>query len=396
VDFGAGDGRFARYGEYDEYVGCEIDIERLQHLYPNSKARIENCDAFEFGEADFDLAIGNPPYVRHHEIDKVWLSQIQQRLSASLGVERNFLANMFMYFMLLAVERTHSQGLVALIVPCEWTVRPSYLPLRRLLTRQRWKTEVFFFQDEVFEGVMTTACLALVDKSKVADELICYNVDRNFTVTHRGGPTGSGFGQLNYDKRGPNWAMRGLSPGSQKVFTLTEGERIHHGLTLDDVVPCVTSLKSLQHSFKDLSADLFEKNYIQQGRRCWLVRADKEISSRVHQYYDSVSQMDRDTSTCRKRTVWFEYQMPKVPAILFSTGFVDFGPKLVCNTVGAVPVGSVAGIHVFGSTPVSSLMEGLASVDFEKRLVAHSNGLKKIEIGQMNSVLNALASTEVH
>lgn len=72
IDLGAGDGRFAIGAKYDEYQGYEIDPERGRrtNLPPNAKL-IHKC-AFEVEREDFSVCVGNPPYVRHHDIDGAW------------------------------------------------------------------------------------------------------------------------------------------------------------------------------------------------------------------------------------------------------------------------------------------------------------------------------------
>jgi hypothetical protein len=58
VDFGAGDGRFARYGHYTSYTGVEIDGQRcLAAVLPNNAKLIHSC-AFSLTINDADLCIG--------------------------------------------------------------------------------------------------------------------------------------------------------------------------------------------------------------------------------------------------------------------------------------------------------------------------------------------------
>jgi hypothetical protein len=83
--------------------------------------------------------------------------------------------------------------------------------------------------------------------------------------------------------------------------------------------------------------------------------------------------------------------------LLVATGFTVHGPKVLINQVGAYAIGSVCGIHtVKPKLPVRRLQQFLCGVDFEKRVVAHSGQLKKIEIRQFNAVLNCFASRWLH
>lgn len=78
--------------------------------------------------------------------------------------------------------------------------------------------------------------------------------------------------------------------------------------------------------------------------------------------------------------------MPNVPQLLVATCFKGERPKHVRNEVGAIAVGGVAG--VFGDEAETALaMDNLAKAELSDRIVAHSNGLYKIEIAQLNTLI---------
>jgi hypothetical protein len=81
---------------------------------------------------------------------------------------------------------------------------------------------------------------------------------------------------------------------------------------------------------------------------------------------------------------------------LAATGFTSYGPKILLNDVGAYAVGSVCGVHTQKrKVNFRRLRKFLAKIDFEKRVVAHSGALKKIEIRQLNTVLNRFSARYV-
>ena len=177
--------------------------------------------------------------------------------------------------------------------------------------------------------------------------------------------------------------------GSQKVFTLTDGERRHHGLGLNDVVPCVTSLKDIPRELRVLSKAAFKKHFIDAGERCWLIKSHESRKSKaLSGYLDSIPKEARDNYTCRNQTPWYNYLPHRTPQLLFSSGFVNYGPKVLLNSIGAKAVGSAFGIHSEGRLPLRTLQQYLLDIDFEKQVVAHAGRLKKIEVKQMNSVLH--------
>ena len=85
VDFGCGDGRFSRFGTFESYTGFEIDPARAprQPLRPPNKVILG--DAFEPGlSLEFSTCVGNPPYVRHHDLGADWLERAEGRLKQLL------------------------------------------------------------------------------------------------------------------------------------------------------------------------------------------------------------------------------------------------------------------------------------------------------------------------
>ena len=93
LDWGAGDARFAFCGKYREYVGLEVDEAKLPTAPLPAGARVERRDAMQWNDADFDLCIGNPPYVRHHHLDGAWREKVLGRFKQEAAVSIKQTAN---------------------------------------------------------------------------------------------------------------------------------------------------------------------------------------------------------------------------------------------------------------------------------------------------------------
>lgn len=258
IDLGAGDGRFAVGGNFSYYEGFEIDKKwrPLSNLPQNAVIKYQ-C-VFASTNDNFDACIGNPPYVRHHNIEKKWRAWIKEKINNELNISLNELCNLFVYFMCLAIVKTRPNGLVALIVPYEWVSRPSVKALREYILTKKWGVHVYRFKEEIFDKVLTTASIAVIDKGETNDKWKYYDIDKHFNVVPRNHATGTKYSVLPYMERANVWALRGLSPGTQKVFTLSEGERIHFGLKLSDVKPCITSLRDVPQDIHALSRSSFK------------------------------------------------------------------------------------------------------------------------------------------
>lgn len=390
IDLGAGDGRFAIGADYEKYWGYEIDRRRILRPDLPSNAKVIYQCAFETNRTDFDVCVGNPPYVRHHDIEEPWREELVQRIKKDLELSSNRLCNLFTYFICLGIAKTKPDGLIALLVPYEWVSRPSTKPLRDLIASKKWDVHVYRFKDEVFKGVLTTASISIIDKTGKSGCWKFYDIDSDLNVKSKQQMSGSKHAVINYERRATVWALRGLSPGSQKIFTLTEEERLKYGLWKSDVKPCVTSLRNVPKTLQRLTVATFEKHFISAGKRCWLIRSDHQpLNERLMKYLQDIPETKHDNYTCNKRQPWYVFRPHPVPRILYASGFTTYGPKVLINDIGAAAIGSVHGIHSDQRLDARKLRLKLFQIDFEKRVVAHAGSLKKIEVGQMNSILRS-------
>ncbi len=393
LDFGAGDGRFSRGGVYGEYIGYEIDDSLCQNSILPDNAKLLNQCAFSDEISDADLCIGNPPYVRNQDLPTGWRQYVSEILQRRSGVAVSGLANAWQYFFLHALTSLKDDGLCVLVIPYEWVSRPSAKALRDYIHEHGWNVKVYRLVDSSFDNVLTTSSITIVDKAKSDGKWEYYeetSAGRSIPIKS---PSGSKAEVLDYlckrdIPRNTPLAKRGLSPGTQKVLTLTEGERVRNGLVIDlDVVPCVTSLRNLSADIKELSDEIFRLYYRDQGRKCWLIRTDKEVSPALRLYLDAVPESNYQTATCLGREEWWKFTMPSVPSMLIAQSFKGKFPKRVYNQVKARAVGSVCGIYNVNKGQAQRIAHGLGISDLRNQVVAHANGFYKIEINQLNFLL---------
>ena len=79
--------------------------------------------------------------------------------------------------------------------------------------------------------------------------------------------------------------------------------------------------------------------------------------------------------------------MPPVPDALISMSFKGKFPKAVRNFAEVRAVGGVYGIYNLSAEQAEEVTTGLGDIDIRTGVVAHSNGLRKIEISQLNTLL---------
>jgi hypothetical protein len=393
VDFGAGDGRFAKVGRFEKYVGYEIDPVRCNNADLPANAALVNRCAFSDEILDADLCIGNPPFVRNQDLPLGWRQRVSALLARRTGVSLSGLANAWQYFFLLSLASLKQNGLVALVIPYEWVSRPSSKILREYIAAEGWAVSVYRLVDTTFDSVLTTSSITIIDKADRSGTWQFFEERADGSFKSLASASGSAKGVIEYckrsavDKAAPR-AVRGLSPGTQRVLTLTEGERVRSGLRIGrDVIPCITSLRHLPAGKNKLDTANFNKYYRSAGQKCWLLRTDKKHSPTLASYLKSIPAVEYQTSTCLERERWWQFKMPAVPALLMSQSFKGPFPKAVKNAIGARAVGGVCGVYNITRRQENRLANGLDAADLRSRVVAHSNGLRKIEINQLNTLL---------
>lgn len=390
LDFGAGDGRFAAAGRFQRYTGYEVDPARWRGASLPANARLIHRCAFRSRLRAADLCIGNPPYVRNQDLPEGWRQCAARVVRERTGVELSGLANAWQYFFFLALSSTHDRGLVALVIPYEWVSRPSSKALREYIRSRGWNVTVYRLPDMTFGRVLTTASITVVDK-RAREGSWAYFTPRGDVFEQTRFAAGSRAKVLEYGRaktESPARAKRGLSPGSQKVFVLSEMQRAELGLRVGrDVLACVTSLRPLPASCATLSLATFARYYREAGRRCWLLNVSSGPSFELKAYLDSVPPKDRDTATCTSRNRWWQFTMPQAPSIFVATGFRGKGTKAVVNAIGAHAVGSVCGVHGPSLSSAAGIARKMRNAEVASKVVAHSKGLRKLEINQINSLL---------
>ncbi len=393
LDLGAGDGRFALGGKFGQYVGVEIDPSRATTARLPKNGQIIRTCAFRHKGSGYDACIGNPPYVRHHDIESPWKDCVVDRIHSDLGIRLNKKCNLYLYFMCLGLLKTRNDGILSFLIPFEWVSRPSAAPVRDFIQKKRWEVKVFRFQHPVFPDVLTTASITIINKRKTTGIWSYFDIDKDDRVKARKGIVDRAAGVLKYGDRGLLWAMRGISPGSQRIFCLTEGERIHNGLSRGDVVPCVTTLRDVPRGLAQLTHRAFERQFVRAGARCWLIKSHRaQCSKAVKAYLDGITATDHDNYTCNSRTPWYRFVPHPIPQVLVASGFTGSGPKVLINSIGAHAVGAVTGIHADRQITCRDLRQHLLAIKFDKLVVPHAKTLKKVEVRQLNTALNAYAN----
>jgi adenine-specific DNA-methyltransferase len=186
VDPGAGSGRYllAAARAFPEAVLVGLDIDPLATLMLRANLSAAGLsDRAQVILGDYralelpavyspTLFIGNPPYVRHHEISdewKVWFG----RAAADLGIRASKLAGLHIHFFVATARHGRPGDYGAFITSSEWLDVNYGSALRELLLGALGGTEIHVLEPEVaaFPDAQTTAAITCFELGTSAGSL---------------------------------------------------------------------------------------------------------------------------------------------------------------------------------------------------------------------------------
>ena len=172
VDAGAGSGRFtvaaARRFPNALIVAVEShrDMLDLLHRRLHQEGLADRVQVVEgdFRSADLPrrgrcLYIGNPPYVRHHDIEPGWKAWYRDRMR-SQGIAASQLAGLHLHFLLRATELGQPGDALCFVTSSEWLDNDYGAAARALLTRPSGFTLRSLWVTEPGEAVFPDALVS--------------------------------------------------------------------------------------------------------------------------------------------------------------------------------------------------------------------------------------------
>jgi adenine-specific DNA-methyltransferase len=153
-------------------LGIELDAveaEKSQNLVENySSIRIINDDFFnvfeqELKNTEFDLILGNPPYIRYQYLTAEQ-REVQSKILTSNRMKSNKLINAWVSFVVASVQVLKEGGKVGLVIPAELLQVAYAEELRLFLVNHLSKITVITFKELIFPDVQQEVVLLLGEK----------------------------------------------------------------------------------------------------------------------------------------------------------------------------------------------------------------------------------------
>ncbi|MBR3317432.1 MAG: methyltransferase domain-containing protein [Atopobiaceae bacterium] len=360
IDCGCGSGRFALAAarHFPDAHVVAIDVSPVATTMCKANAVASGASItvirgdFTQAELPFDdegptLWIGNPPYVRHHELAKERKSYHLNDLR-TLGVRGNALAGLHSHFVASIARRFRDGDVGCLIMSAEWMDVGYGAAIRDILTKRLPMTRLRLFDksSEPFSGTMTSAVVVGFGKGSLdgfvsnGDATIALGEfqksDRWSDVLSRtnGRTTGKGYVRLGDIAR----VHRGVVTGKNSFWVRRPGE-VSEQLS----VPVVAHARELA------GADPACRDVASLSR---LVTLPDDISSLPAELHAEANAIIRDGLhdgvdrgfVASHRRHWWSIKAPKAPAIMM-TYMARHAPTFVVNVDGLGMLNVVHGIY---------------------------------------------------
>ena len=351
------------------------------------------------------LYIGNPPYVRHHEIDPEW-KQWLATTAASRGLRASKLAGLHVHFFLATVARARPGDWGSFITSSEWLDVNYGALLRDLLMDGLGGTALHIISSESlpFAGTATTGVITCFE---IGSRPSSMRLRRVRSVSDLGALTGGrpvGRARLENTSR---WTglLRVKEPRIEGLVALGDLCRVHRGavtgsnriwvtdpakIDLPDavLVPAVTrakdlfqagdSIRSLDglRAVIELPADLDE--------------LDPAHESAVRRFLDAAERSGvREGYIARHRRAWWRVGL-REPAPILTTYMARRAPAIVRNPAGARHINIAHGIYPrepMTAAELDRLAGSLRAAAHVREGRTYAGGLTKFEPSEMEALL---------
>ena len=387
----------------DEFRGCaNVGLSLQDYIYSD-------------WENKYDGIICNPPYFKFHDYDnKHYIQEIERRMPCRL----NGFTNLYTLFLMKSIFQLRRNGRCAYVVPSEFMNSDYGVMVKDYLLRSKTLRHVivFDFEENVFDGVLTTACIILCANDgncgkvkfttlrSLSDISLILQLIREYPIT-----SGHDAGKLNpsvkwreyYQEQHPQKfknlvpftdyavVMRGIATGANDYFTFSQSKADAFGIGGEYLLPCVCKCTDVQTAtFSPADFDKLRDD----DKKAFLLNATDASDQHVREYIEKGKRdgIDKRYLTS-KRNPWFILER-RAPSPIWVTVFNRTGPRFVRNTAGVSNLTTFHCVYpardMFRDVSVSLLFAYLISNTakeiFNRNRREYGNGLQKFEPGDIN------------
>lgn len=374
VDPGCGSGRYlmAAAKAFPSAKLVAIDIDPLAALMTRANALILDFgDRLQIKVSDYrdislpavkgpTLFLGNPPYVRHHDIDAGWKDWFSSA-AREMGFKASKLAGLHIHFFMKTRQIARPGDYGAFITAAEWMDVNYGSVLREMLANGLGGTAVHVIDPKAqpFADALTTAAVTCFCVGQRSDYLTVKSVETLADLA----PLGEGRRVSWQEVTGAaKWSVLTSSSASTKHDGLTVGDlfRVHRGqvtggndvwvageaakdLPARFLTPAVTRAKELMTSGGELTTSAGLKKVVDLPSS--LDGLSTSDARKVEKFLSWARRHGADQSyIARHRKAWWAVGL-KDPAPILCTYMARKPPTFVLNTAGVAHLNIAHGLY---------------------------------------------------
>jgi hypothetical protein len=212
--------------------GIELDerfVKAARNLWSDAGLVVNNGDFTKLkphteNATRATLVLANPPYVRHHHLDREQKIGLQRRAESMLRCKVSGLSGLYVYFVLLTHEWMSDDGVAAWLIPSEWMDVNYGAALKEYLCSRVTLLRVHRFDaaDVQFKDALVSSAVVLFRKREAPKGGVC-----DMTVGSLSAPVRSQQISLTELRHAPKWSFY-FRPNGQEhkmdVPTVTLGD----------------------------------------------------------------------------------------------------------------------------------------------------------------------------
>jgi methylase of polypeptide subunit release factors len=141
----------------------------------------------------YNLLITNPPYVRHHHLDRSQKERLRTLVKDRLGITLSGLAGLYCYFLLIADAWLAESGLSVWLIPSEFLDVNYGTAVKQYLTQRVKLLHIHCFcpSDTQFDDALVSSAIVIFEKAPPSGHAVTFslggsllNPDRVITLDH--------------------------------------------------------------------------------------------------------------------------------------------------------------------------------------------------------------------
>lgn len=358
-------------------------------------------------EDKYDAIICNPPYQKFHDYDNNGLVPI---VNQKLGSNLSRFTNLYPLFLMKSLTQLKAGGRCAYIIPSEFLNADYGVEVKRFLLSQDMRMHfiIIDFEENVFDGAITTTCIVLFE-NQPCDGFLRFSVVR---TTDELNDALNSFKEIEKDtlKADVKWrnyynggnsvkykylidfstyarVSRGIATGANKYYTFSKDKARRYAIPQEALLRCVC------HSV-DIDKTIFTTDDFQrledENKSLYLFNGVGHEECQSVSDYISLGEREgvKERYLCQSRTPWYSLEK-REPAPIWVSVFNRGGLKFVRNEAMIANLTTfhclyLNSIFVDADLLFAYLLTDMAYQIFLDNSRQYGNGLVKFEPNDLN------------